>query len=352
MDRNTKRTDKPATIQDVSELSGISVSTVSRIINNKPHVSKAKRDKVQWAMDQLGYVPMPAARALRGAGTRNVAVCVPNLTNPFFSIVLEGIEQECHNRGYQTLIINTGKVRKRETEALNLLATHHADGLILCDIENEPEVIEKASHHAPIVLCNEYSRNMTLPQVLGGQYDGFFKATDYLAKKGHRRIAYCTGSKTLTLGPKGLCMDNDRYLGFIDALAANQLFFQSDLLFTEHQTIEDGRQLLNKVAKMKNPPTAIISGSDSLSAGFVLESFKKHVRIPEDFAIVGTDDSPIASQLPIELTTISQPSQEIGRRAARLLIDRIENKVDDSALEEGEKEEIILPLDLVIRQSA
>ena len=336
---------KLATISDVARLSGLSVSTVSRVINNKPHVSEEKKQKVKEAMDVLGYSPLQAARQMRGSGSGNIAVSIPSITNRFFAYLVDSIERTCRKYNYRTLITQTFGEKEREEEAMELVRMHHADGIILCAIENDWDKIKSYEQYGKVVACNEYNEDQSISTVCAKQYEGFYTATEYLIGKNYQRIAYCTGSRGVMHQPKGMNLDSDRYSGYIEALAAHEMTADPNLNFTKAKTVEDGRNILREILKMSHRPDAVIAGSDEVAAGILTEAMKHGIRIPEELAIVGVDDQPIASLLPIPLTTIRQPVQEEGILAAKEIIRKLSEGADDAIRKE-------LELELVIRQSA
>ena len=178
-----------ATISDVARLSGLSVSTVSRVINNKPHVSEEKKRKVKEAMDALGYSPLQAARQMRGSGSGNIAVSIPSITNSFFAYLVDSIERTCRKYNYRTLITQTFGEKEREEEAMELVRMHHADGIILCAIENDWDKIRSYEQYGKVVVCNEYNEDTSISTVCGRQYEGFYEAAEYLIGKDYQRIA-------------------------------------------------------------------------------------------------------------------------------------------------------------------
>lgn len=334
-----------ATISDVARLSGISVSTVSRVINDSPHVSPDKRARVLAAMEQLGYTPLQAARQMRGSGSGNIAVFVPNITNPFFAYLVNSIEQTLREHEYKTMIIQTGGDKANEREAFNLLKFHHVDGAILCAIENDAGTIRKCARYGCIVICNEYNGDKSIPSVQGRQYEGFLQATEYLINKGHKNIAYCTGNHMVALQELGASIDSDRYRGYAEAMSDHGLAMNPAFIYTKVRTFEDGQTFIREFTGLKNRPDAVITGSDQVAAGMVFEARKQGVRIPEDLAIVGVDDQPIATQIETPLTTIRQPVKEEGRLAAEELLHRLSG-------DDGPARRHRVDLTLVVRQSA
>lgn len=334
-----------ATISDVARLSGMSVSTVSRVINNKPHVSEEKRQKILEAMDALGYSPLQAARQLRGSGSGNIAVVVPTITNNFFAQLVDSIEKTCRQYHYRTLIVQTYGEKESEESAMNLLKMQHADGVILCAIENDWDKLKSYGEYGKLVVCNEYNQDKEISMVCGRQYEGFYKASKYLLEKGYRKIAYCTGTRAVPLQDKGINIDSDRYRGYMDALAQSGIAANTAWLFSGVREMEDGRKIMRKILELSEKPDAVIAGSDEVAAGMVMEALKNGVKIPQDIAIMGVDDQPLASYLQIPLTTIWQPVQDEGRCAAKEMVRQLKGESEGIRRKE-------LDLKLIVRQSA
>lgn len=336
---------KLVTISDVAKLSGISVSTISRVINNKPHVSEAKRQKVLAAMEQLGYQPLQAARQMRGSGSNNIAVVVPNITNAFFAYLVNAIERTCVKNGYKTLITQTYGDKRNEEEALSLLSLHHVDGMILCAIENDWSLVKSYMDYGKLVVCNEYNDDNSVSMVCAKQYEGFLAASKYLLSKGYRRIAYCTGGPYITLQPVGININSDRYRGYSEALSEAGIASNPNWLFHEIRTMEDGGKLMGNILELSERPDAVIAGSDAVAAGMIMEGIRRGIRIPEDIAVLGVDNQPIAKYLQIPITTICQPVSDMGKLAAAEMVTQLQEDSYTPARHE-------LELELIIRQSA
>lgn len=334
-----------ATISDVAKLSGMSVSTVSRVINNKPHVSEAKKQKVLEAMEALGYSPLQAARQMRGSGSGNIAVVVPTITNNFFAYLVDSIEKTCRKYNYRTLITQTFGEKANEEAAMNLVRMQHADGAILCAIENDWDMLKAYKKYGKLVACNEYNNDQSVSMIRGRQYEGFYDASKYLLEKGYRNIAYCTGSRAITLQTKGVNINSDRYQGYAEALRENGISANPGWTFTEVRQMDDGRRVMHQLMELSERPDAIIAGSDEVAAGMVLEATANGICVPEDIAIIGVDDQPIASYLKIPLTTIRQPVQEEGKYAAEEMIRQLTGDSDKVTQKE-------LDLKLIIRETA
>lgn len=296
-------------------------------------------------MDALGYSPLQAARQMRGSGSGNIAVAVPTITNSFFAYLVDSIERTCRKYNYRTLITQTYGRRDREEEAMELVRMHHADGIILCAIENDWEKLKSYEQYGKLVACNEYNEDQSVSMICSRQYEGFYKAAEYLINTGRKKIAYCTGSHAVTLQTKGYNIDSDRYGGFMEAMGQHQITPNAGWLFTKVGTLEDGRKVMHEILQMSDRPDAVIAGSDEVAAGMVMEALDKGIRIPEDIAIMGVDDQPIASILQVPLTTIRQPVQTEGEYAAKEMIRKLTDDAEDA-------KRIELDLELVVRQSA
>lgn len=317
-----------ATISDVAKLAGLSVSTVSRVINDSPHISDVKRNSIESAMKKLGYVPRPAARQLRGSQTNTMAVTIPRIVNPFFSYLVDAIEQKLDEAGYSTLIVQTFSRAEQELAALNLLKNHQVDGVILCSLENPWSVISQYCKYGKIVLVNEYLKDVQVPIVRADQYTGFYQATDFLFEQGYQKIAYATGRKAISIRERGENFDADRFAGFQDSLNKHRMSFNHDWLFTHAHTAEDGRNILKQISTLDERPDVIIAGSDEVATGILQEAEKLKIKVPEEIAVLGVDDQPIAANLRVPLTTVKQPVQELGQGAAEAMIDVMSGNED------------------------
>lgn len=327
------------TIIDVARLAGVSKTTVSRVINNYPHISPDKKEQVLKAMEQLGFTPNPSARRLRGQIATTIAVVVPKIVNPFFSYLVDAIEQVGYRKGYQTLICQTNEDKEKELSYLNLLKTKQADGIIMASIENDWEDIKPYIEYGPIVLCNEYINRADVPMIRVDQYQGTYIGVKHLIERGHRKIAYCTGGLFTDFGK-----DRDRNLGYQKALAEAGIPVNPNWILVDKHTIEDGKQTMQQLLEMKDRPTAVFTGSDEIAGGLMLAAKKAGLSIPRDLAVIGFDDQPIAEVLDPGLTTIRQPIEQMGKKAGEVLLDILNQTGPGAAVYE-------LPVELIVRQS-
>lgn len=327
-----------ATISDVAKQTGLSSATVSRVINNYPHVSEEKRRLVHEAMEELGYFPNTSARNLRNRKTNLVAVLIPRLTNPFFTSILDGIEKVAEEIGFQLLICQTKSSKKKELDFLTLLKTKQVDGVIFTSIENDWSEIKPYTDSGPIILCNEYHRDATVPIVRLDQAYGSYLGTRHLIERGYKKIAFCHGSKS------GL--SNDRRKGFERALSEAGLPLNQEWVFDNTYTLEDGKRVLEEIMTLMERPTAVFTGGDEVASGILKEAKRYGLKVPEDLAILGFDDQPIASLIEPELTTICQPGEEIGARTMSVFINCLNGEIDRK-----QQSVIELPISLVKRKT-
>jgi len=333
-----KRGDMMTTIKEVAAKTGLSPTTISRVINRHPYVDDAKRKKVLDAMDELGYVPNSSARRLRGQKTNTIAVIISRIINPFFSHLVDAMELVAGEKGYQLILCDSRLNKEREIAQLELLKTKQVDGIILASLQNEWKDIEPFTKYGPIISCNEYDNNAQIPIIRCDQQYGGYIGTKHLIEKGHRKIAYAGGADRIQL-------TFDRKIGFYKAINEQGLSVPNDWMFLSFYGIEDGKNIFRQIQAMKDRPTAIFAGGDEVAAGIIQEAKRSHNRVPEDIAVVGFDNQPIADLIEPGLTTIEQPMKLMGTRAMEMMVDMIKYKHKVAYKKE------ILPLQLVIRQS-
>ncbi|WP_408007000.1 LacI family DNA-binding transcriptional regulator [Pseudalkalibacillus sp. A8] len=324
------------TIADVANHAGLSRATVSRVINNRPYVSEEKKKLVRNAMDELGYYPNSSAQRLRNQKTNIIAVLVPRLTNPFFINIIEGIEKIATESGLQLLICQTKSDKQKELNYFTLLRTKQVDGIILTSLENDWEQFSPYVDYGPIILCNEYYDNATVPMIRLNQYEGSYIGARHLIDRGHRKIGYCGG------GTSGL--SKDRKNGLKKALEEAGLSLNPNRIFHKRHSIEDGRELMKEITAMEDRPTAIFTNSDEVAAGIIKESKELGLKVPDDLAVIGFDNQPIAELIEPRLTTIDQPSEEIGEKAMETMVAVLHQQKIDTNLKG-------LTLKLIVRES-
>ncbi|MGY3767006.1 LacI family DNA-binding transcriptional regulator [Vagococcus vulneris] len=310
-----------ATIKDVAKLADLSVSTVSRYLNNHPYISDEKRERIQSAMDELHYVPSSIATQLRSKKGTMIGVLVSRITNPFFSYLVDAIEKQAKKDNYNVLIMQTYDDPNAEIKMLDMLKQQVISGVIMCSIEIDIKLLESYQEFGPIVLCNENMPHSILPQVVTNQEQAVYQGIGYLINQGYHKIAYCTGG---TLTSKG--HGKYRTRGFEQALLDNKLPFKKHWIFQDTHTIADGRQVAKELLALSKTerPDAIFTNSDEVATGIMEYCLNHKVAIPNELAIMGFDNQPFTSVLAVPLTTIAQPIAALGEESTRLLIAKLE----------------------------
>ncbi|MBI5972980.1 LacI family DNA-binding transcriptional regulator [Staphylococcus caledonicus] len=320
-----------ATIKDVAQKAGLSVSTVSRFLNNHPYISDVKKKKIQEAMIDLDYVPNSAATQLRSNKSFALGVIVSRITNPYFAYLIDAIENTIRTTPYHTLIMQTYDDKDEELRLLNMLKQKHIDGVIMGSLENDISVVEKYTKYGPIVLSADKTVQSNKVMVVHtDQRQATYEAIQYLINKGHSTIAYCTGGNYFASRH-----GRSRNLGFRDAMNDNGLEIKREWIFNNAHTLEDGEKIGKILWQSKRLPDAIFAGSDEVASGIIQVMTNYNINIPDDIAIMGYDNQPFSKLLKIPLTTVNQPVNEIGRQLTEFLLSVLEDvefNADDNLL--------------------
>lgn len=331
---------KMATISDVAKLAGVGKTTVSRVLNDHPYVSDMNRKKVEAAMAELNYVPSIAAKKLRGQSSQIVGVIVSRITNPFFTSLVDAIEQEAVKKGYRLIFFQSRSDKSEELRFLDMLKNGQVDGIIMCSVENDIAMIESYRQFGVIILCNEVFKGSKLPNVALDQTQGAYLGTKYLIEQGHQTIAYCTGGDY-----EGGNHGQARNKGFQKAMSEFHLSVDSNLIFRQVHTVADGRKVAKQLMDLTHLPTAVFTSGDEIASGMIAQFLEAGVKVPEDIAVLGYDNQPFAALVAKPLTTVNQPVQALGRETFRCFIAAINAKPYEMNSED-------LTLKLVKRESA
>lgn len=337
-DERSVRQSGEITIFDVADEAGVSYATVSRVINNKEHVSSEKRERVMRAMAKLGYVVNTQARSLAGGSSHVVGLLVNYLMSDYVVEIMRGIDTALQANQYDLVMYSAHTQKTRESTYVTRLTRHLADGLLLILPQQAQTYLDALrQRHFPHVLVDYLSEKAEAPSVATTNFRGAYEATAYLLQLGHRRIGFITGD--LTTG----CA-RQRLEGYQAALKDYQVMSDADLiyegLFFQPQGYQGGHQLLG----LADPPTAIFASNDQMAFGVMEAARERGLHLPEDLSVVGFDDIPQARHVHPALTTVRQPLEEMGRRAALLLLHYI-------AHPDAEVERVELPTELVVRAS-
>lgn len=319
------------TIKNVAKQLGYSTATISRVINNQKGVSKQTRQLVLNAMDEIGYHPNRIAQSLVKKKSKLVGVIVPDFANDFLGFIVNTIEESLEANGYHMLLFSTNWNTKVEKEKIQLALQNQVDGIILKPTST------KANHFCnlpvPTVLVSQtYGKNTSWVDI--DNVKSGYIATEHLVKCGYKRIAFVGDT------PHNVIY-TDRYQGYCDALKENGLepmeaFFCSN-------SIDSGFEFVNRLYRNSSLPDAVFCCDDTYAIGIMSWAKKHGLSIPNDFGVIGFNDSVISKLPQINLTTIAQPKEQIGRYAVQILMYAIEAEAVRSP------QKIMLSPELVIR---
>ena len=330
-------------IAQVAEQAGVSVATVSRVLNGHENVRPATRDKVLAAVDASGYRVNELARNLRTAESRLLLTMVPDVGNPFYAEIVRGIDSVARQHGYFMLLCDTGADPGRERSYFDLLRRRRADGAICLDPATIQQALGEASSALPWVACCEFDPAMGVPYVGIDNYRAAGDAVRHLLARGHRRIGLINSDVDYLYA-------RQRQQGYLDALTEAGITpdeaWRMNLNSLDYEAGASAAALLMQPPHAsKTAPSAIFAVSDTLAIGVIHGLRNVGKRVPDDVAVVGFDDISLAAQIDPPLTTIAQPMRELGETAARLLLQRLANPLANVP-------GVLLPHRLVIRRSA
>ena len=329
-------------IRDVAVRAGVSVGTVSNVLNRPQLVSAATRDRVVRAIEALGFVRNESARHLRAGRSRTIGLVVLDIANPFFTDVARGVEDVANAAGMAVILCNSDDRPEKETAYLDVLAEQRVQGVLITPTGDGSAPLETLRDRGvPVVLLDRRAPgpdqcSVAVDDVLGGRL-----AAEHLLERGHRRIAFVGGAA-------GLPQVEDRHTGV--AQAVREATGSDDaltVLSPEALTVAGGREAAGRIIGLpaSRRPTAAVCANDLLALGVLQEMVRHGVAVPDDFAIVGYDDIDYAAAAAVPLSSVRKPRQELGRRAAELLM-------DEARGEDHRHEQLVYDPVLVVRESS
>ena len=324
--KDSSKTSKAASIYDVARESRVSVFTVSAVVNNKAHVGKKLRERVEAAIRKLNYRPNLLARSLAKQKTHTIGMIVPDIANPFFPMVVRGAEDATQKRGYNLLLCNSDDTQVREESALELLLSKRVDGILLtkaiCDITPSlRQMIEEMN--IPIVLVMRTFPKISKDAIITDDYQGAYEAVCHLARSGRSRIG-------LMGGPMKVSNGKARWQGFHDALKANDLTYEPSLVIEGDYRIESGYRGGHVLLSQR--PDGVYVANYLMTVGLLKAAEEMGLQCPEDFGLVSFDDYPWLGIFRPKLTTVELPKYQLGLEAGDLLLDRIAGKTGPGVL--------------------
>lgn len=323
-------------INAVADLAGVSIATVSRVLNNSKPVSPKTRERVEAAIDQLQFRANAFGRSLALAQSRVLLVLVPDFANPYFAQIIQGIEYVARQQGYRIMLADENNVSHGKFTPLDAVYDRLADGVIsMTHLDERTDMFEEASR-LPWVACSEIYPNSKIPHVSIDHRQAAIDAVQHLIHQGHRRIGFITANENYFWSYR-------RREGYTRALALAGLELERELICVVNGTdISFGGEAANSLLSLARPPTAVFAVSDTLAIGAIKAFHRAGRRVPSDIAVIGFDNIPLSEVFEPSLTTIAQPMRELGAVAAELLLVRLAGGTPTSR---------ILAHTLIIRES-
>ncbi|MFE7064931.1 LacI family DNA-binding transcriptional regulator [Sutcliffiella sp. NPDC057660] len=323
-------------IQQVAKQAGVSVATVSRVLNGQNSVSSKTRMKVEDTIEKLNYEPSMLGRNLRNSESRLLLILIPTISNPFYLEIIKGIETFAISQNYNILLCETDSNPKKENIYFDLVRKKMADGIISMDPAVNVETLKKLAVKYAIIQCSEYEEDSGIPYVTIDNEEASYRAVKHLIQIGHKKIALMNSDEKYLYA-------RQRKMGYKRALEENGITINNQyIIHTQHLGFENGQQAMKKILSLQDRPTAVFAVSDLLAIGALKEINASGLHVPNDLAVVGFDKIDFSNMTNPTLTTIAQPMLKMGTVAAKMLIEKIKGE---------DVESIILDHELVIRES-
>lgn len=339
---NQPKSGHRATIQDIAKKAGVSAATVSLVLNDKGNINVKTRERIKKIAASINYVPNLMAQALRGARTNTIGVVINHMHNPFFAGVFKGIENVADKRGFTYLVTHTHDDIVKEQRQVHLLAERGVDGIVVLPCSKDSRHIEtiKRDFKLPVALIGNYFENGNFLSVVADNWGGAKMAVEHLISLGRRPIVHIAGPSTQTM-----CQFRRRAFEQVMADTFSDVSPGERIFSVPAMTPKEGYAVMPRILKNLPAPLSLFVMNDDTALGVLRYCNEKKLRIPEDVAIVGFSDIEILGSLNIPLTTVRIPAEDMGEKAATLIIDAIESKKMPPS------ERIVLPVELIIRGS-
>ncbi len=333
-----------ATMKEVAELAGVSIATVSNVINGSRNVKIGTARKVRKAIEKMNYRPNRVAQSLATNSSQIISVLISDISNPFFSPIVRGIEDIASESEYTVMVGNSDEDYKKAEKYLDVITQYGVDGLIISPTGNFKKLSKKLYDlDIPIILVNRRSDFFNKVDVVETDNNlGAYIAIKHLISLNHTRIG-------LISGPKTVSTYFDRYSGYLKALKESGLSIEKKLVkIGDYHYYNAGYELTKELLELANPPTAIFVSSGRLSRGAFKAIKEKGISLPQDLSFVAFDETEWAPLVTPSLTTVAQKNYEMGKKAATLLFERINNKATIQWPLENDKP-IIKKMDIPLR---
>jgi LacI family transcriptional regulator len=308
------------TITDVARTAKVSIQTVSAVFHDKPGISNETRQRVRRIIQRLHYEPNGLASSLRAQRSLTVGVVIPSITNPFFPDFVRGIEDVAHLNRYSVFLCNSDQDQKKETEYIQLLRRHNVAGYVLAydlnNLEVEKLLLQLASRATPVVAFGSRQTDKKINIIKTDDESGSFRITCYLIELGHRRIA-------LIQAPAGGTVNRNRTRGYVRALENAGIRVLDSYILPGGFSTVDGQRGAEALMQLSPVPTAIVTANDLVAIGAIAALKRLGKQVPRDVSVAGYDNIQMSELVDPALTTISQPTYEMGKQAMEAVLTQI-----------------------------
>jgi DNA-binding LacI/PurR family transcriptional regulator len=332
---------KQVTVKDLADKLNLHFTTVARALRDHPDVSPETKKKVLALAKKLDYYPNFYARGLLKDDSKTIGVIVPEIKHDFFSSVISGIEDLSSERGFTIMVCQSNESFAREIQNINSLISKKVDGILVSlaqDTKNCDHFRPILKRKIPLIFFDRVPESLDATKVVVDDFRGAFEAVSHLAQRGYENIAHISG-------PKNLAISHERERGYKEALKHYALNFDENMVVSGGLWEEDGKKGVQYLLKKNKKIDALFAVNDPVAIGAYQLIKKMGLHIPDDIALVGFSNNPITAIIDPALTTVNQPSYEMGRRAAELLFYQIDNG------DNGDMKKEVLRTKLIIRQS-
>ncbi len=335
--------EKRPSIKDVAKLAGVSTATVSHVINGTRYVSDVVTERVNHAMEEIGYVPNLLARSLRSHTTKTIGLIIPDLSNYYYTGVAEGVERSLSEKGYHIVVSNSYEDNETEKSIVQLYNSLQVCGLIMVPtIGSQGYLSSFVGSNYPIVFVDRRPSKYEGDYVILENTEATYEAVNLLIDRGHKRIA-------LILGNKDMSTTCDRIEGYRKALSEHGMPYDPELVVEGRFSFDFGYETVKDLTK-KQKIDAIFFANDTASIGGIKAIKELNLRIPEDVAIINCNGFEWTEITTPPITVVSQPSRELGKIAAELIMNRLQEKTEGTAGEEGYRH-LSVPTKIIMRES-
>lgn len=328
------------TIYDVAKKAGVSIATVSKVINNTGNMRETTRQRVKKVMEELNYQPNVHASALMGKGTKTLGFLLQDISNPFFSELAKVIEDHVHEKGYNVFISSTADDETKEKKYIELMEQKQVDGFIVSSTYKNKGILQSLiKRNVPLIMLTQDDPELDVSKISIDDFKGGYEATSHLLQYGHRKIAIIAEKRSFS--------SDKRLEGYLSALKTYNIDQNEQLIVRINPSIENGMKAFEQLLTQDktNQPTAIFACNEQLAIGVMLAAREKDIKIPLDLSLVGFDDTILATTTVPRLTTIKQPISEMGKRTVDMLIEEIESGI-------RKKERILFNPEIIIRETS